>query len=879
MPGALGGPPRAGVMPPPRPLRLLAPAIGAVILIAAHMHLLAPLTAVVASVGTVVAVYAGLLIRLALGIHRRRRSFGHCRGAGFLGMGVLVSGLTVAVAAARPGAARSSELAAGGLLIVVVMYLLGLLFLPGTAPTLGARLRRGLDGVGVGACLLFTAWVLVIYPYGGDGLVLIASMTAAVAVAVAVVTGLGAVRYRPAALACAGGAILSMVGLAAFAILIDAAPSRAVLTWITMALLAGPILTWAGARRAGTGPRQPEGPDSAGSLAGYPLLILPAVAAMVAAAYHFLAAGAFDPISVLLGIIVVATMTTREALAAGDVRRYARRLKLQAAQFRLLVADSSDVTLVLDSDLTVRWQSPAAARQFGLSDQDVLDRPLTALIHAEDAGRVARLLTPADRGEPVTVVEARLRDGFGAWRYTELTVRDQHRNPDVDGLVVHIRDIGERTEMRRTLRRLESTDRLTGLPNRERLGRTVDDLCRQNDTRGTLVLVDLDGVAGVNGVRGHDIGDAILIEAARRLRAGVNEADLPARLDGHEFAVVTARGAIAAYGLATRLVTVLTEPYELPGTRFRLSASAGLADLSGLVGVDEALRRAGIALCQARQLGRCRVECYDESMEAALLRRTELEQQLPGAVSRGELDLAYQPVLELAQQQPVGVESLLRWRHPQLGTVAPADLVPVAENLGVIDEVGDWIINRSCRQLSQWLRDGRRLWMAVNVSSRQLTAPGFVDTVRSALETHQVPAELLVLELAEHGVGSDLPPVAAQLSGVRALGVRVALDHFGSGPTSLAYLRRLPVDILKIDRAVFADPPGVAATAAPILDVVIRLGDRLGLQTVATGLEAPAHLDVVRASGCRYGQGYLLARPAPAEHVEAYLDGFRTPFR
>jgi diguanylate cyclase (GGDEF)-like protein/PAS domain S-box-containing protein len=836
--------------------------------------------AVAAAVST--AAHAGRLIRLALSIHVRLHRFGPCRGAGFLGMGVLVGGLTlVGLAGVAP---QSGPVRIGGLLATTTMYLLGLLLLPGAAVTVAIRLRRLLDGAAVGTALFYTAW-LVLIPAGAQaGTALTASLVACAAVPVALVTGLRAIRYRPAALACSAGAVLAIAGLAGLVVVPTPAHPGAIWWLATVAAVGGPAVTAAGARRTGT--TDPATVD--GSFAGYPLLALPVGAALVATAYRLISTGPLDRTSTVIAAVAVAAVAAREALAALDVRRYASRLASREAHFRSLVAGSSDVTAMLDRDLVVQWLSPAAARQFALSEQDVVGRPFTALVHPEDVADVVEWLTSTvnsdngPTGHPA-LVEARLRDGYGRWRETESTVSDQRDMPEVAALVVHIRDIGDRREMERALRQMAITDQLTGLPNRRELLRAVAAGQAMPEPSGHALIIDLDGLAGVGDVRGHELTDAVLIEVARRLRAGVDPADLPARLGGDQFAVLTPLGAVRSYALATRLVTMLTEPYRLPGATVHLSATAGLAPLAGAGSVDDVLRRADLALVRAKRAGRGRVEWYDESMEAALLRNTALEQGLPGVVERGELDLVYQPVIELACQHPVGAEALLRWRHPKLGTVLPTELIPIAEDLGQADGIGAWVLHRACRQLSSWRREGWDLWLSVNVSPRQLLSPSFVPGLRDALDTHLVPPDSLLLEVSERGIGAaqldiDGPDgLAAALARVHALGVRIAIDHFGTGPTSLAHLRRMAVDVLKVDRSLFAEPAGQGGPAAPIMDVVMGLAERLGLLVIASGLEAVSHVDTVRTAGCRFGQGHLFSMPTPAEHLEAYLTDHRSP--
>jgi diguanylate cyclase (GGDEF)-like protein len=454
----------------------------------------------------------------------------------------------------------------------------------------------------------------------------------------------------------------------------------------------------------------------------------------------------------------------------------------------------------------------------------------------------------------------------------------------VGGLVVHVRDVSERKDLQRTLHRAAYVDQLTGLPNRRELSRAA----AARAGTGALMVVGLGGVAGVNEVRGHDVGDAVLVEAARRLRAGVAPSDLLARLGGDRFAVATHGGAVQAQLLATRLLTMLTEPYPVTGAVAHLSANIGLAELAADVDGDEALRRAELALRRASRHGRGGVEWYDTSLEAALRRRLQIEQALPGVVGRGELDVVYQPVVELIRRRTVGVEALLRWRHPHLGAVPPAEFVPVAEDLGLLAEIGEWVLNAVCRQLSVWLREGHDLWVSVNASAGQVANPAFVAAVGVALDVHRVAPSRLMIEVPEDNLtpprtrtpvdptaDATAQAVVTHLGELRALGVRVAIDHFGSAATSMSQLRVLPVDLLKVDRELFSEPVGHAAPASAIIDVVIKLSAQIGLEVVAQGLAAPADLDAARGGGCVYGQGFLICRPLPPEHLEAYLVGDR----
>ncbi|RKN49662.1 GGDEF domain-containing protein [Micromonospora endolithica] len=389
---------------------------------------------------------------------------------------------------------------------------------------------------------------------------------------------------------------------------------------------------------------------------------------------------------------------------------------------------------------------------------------------------------------------------------------------------------------------------------------------------GALLMVDLHGADSFD----HRRQDDVVAELVHRVRAVVGPRDVVAEPTGAGLLVVTGSGPVLAYALGTRLVAALSQPYQVAGAVLRLQVSIGLAEVAG-VAPEDVLRQAGLARRRAVQLGRDRVEWYDAYLEEQLVRRLDLERELPGAVARGELDLVYQPVIGLADRQPVGTEALLRWRSPVLGTVLPGELLPVAEDLGILGELGCWVLDRACRQLAAWSGAGREdLWMAVNVTVRELTAPDFVPRTAAVLDAFGVAPERLVVEVPEPRVAAELPTVVARLAGLRSLGIRTALDDFRAEHASLTQLRRLPIDLLKVGPQVV--DPGLDPQR-PLIDVVVNVGDRLGLEIVAEELEWPDQVDGAYRAGCRFGQGFALARPATAERVEAYFEEFPTTSR
>ncbi|WBB70528.1 EAL domain-containing protein [Micromonospora sp. WMMD812] len=418
-----------------------------------------------------------------------------------------------------------------------------------------------------------------------------------------------------------------------------------------------------------------------------------------------------------------------------------------------------------------------------------------------------------------------------------------------------------------------ATPTRAGLADRAALLRALATVADAPTPAGALLMVDLH-IPGAGG-SAPGLDEELVAEVVHRARMVVGRDDLVAGLGGAAFAVVTTAGPVLAYEVGTRLLAALIQPYQLAGSTLRVHVSIGLAEI-GADGPDDVLRQADLARRRAVQLGRDRVEWYDAFLEEQLVRRLDLERELPGAVARGELDLVYQPVLGLADRSPVGTEALLRWRSPVLGTVLPAELLPVAEDLDIVGELEWWVLDRACRQLAEWSAESRQLWMAVNVTTRELTTPDFVQRTSAVLAAYGVPADRLVVEVAEPRVGPDLPTVVARLAGLRSLGVRTALDHFRAEQASLAQLRRLPIDLLKVGARLV---DGAPAAPRPLIDVVVSVGDRLGVEVVAEELESPAQVDGAHRAGCRYGQGFALARPATAERVEAYFEEFPSASR
>ncbi|MEU8186692.1 putative bifunctional diguanylate cyclase/phosphodiesterase [Micromonospora carbonacea] len=436
---------------------------------------------------------------------------------------------------------------------------------------------------------------------------------------------------------------------------------------------------------------------------------------------------------------------------------------------------------------------------------------------------------------------------------------------------------GRLAEREAHFRELAHTDPLTGLANRRGLLRALHQATGSGDPC-VLLGLDLDGFKNVNDMRGHDVGDEVLAEVGRRLRGNLRPDDLAARLGGDEFAVLVPGRPAEAGRVAERLLGVLGDPYDQPGGPVFLSVSIGVAGLPDEPDTELLLRHADLALRYAKQRGKNRIEHYDGAYDKLLRRRTTVEHELRGAIERDELRLVFQPVASLPSVRPVGAEALLRWHHPELGHVRPDEFIPLAEECGMIAKLGAWVLHQACYQLSRWLADGHDVWVSVNVSPRELHAPEYVVQVADALRAHHVPPQRLVLEVTEHAVATDLDELIRRLTALRRTGVRIALDDFGAGYSSLGQLRRLPIDILKIDHGLVAEHEPVRPAGAdgppfaPMVDIVMRLGHQLGLEVIAEGVTNPTELAAVVAAGCRFGQGALFGWGVPAEHLEAMLE-------
>jgi diguanylate cyclase (GGDEF)-like protein len=420
-------------------------------------------------------------------------------------------------------------------------------------------------------------------------------------------------------------------------------------------------------------------------------------------------------------------------------------------------------------------------------------------------------------------------------------------------------------------------DALTGLPNRvlalDRAEQMLARARRQNTLMAAL-YVDIDGFKHVNDSFGHAAGDELLRTVAARLKTVIRGADTAARLGGDEFIVLVESTMDAGPELvAERLLEALRRPYEVSGRMGRrLSLTASIGICSGVRGnADELLRDADLALYQAKANGRNCYALFESSMQAASQERLTLEMDLAEALEGNQLFLLYQPMFDLQSEAVTGVEALIRWAHPARGTIAPDEFIPIAEQSGLIVPIGRWVLGEACRQAAGWQREGHPLEISVNVSARQLDADDLLDDVRAALAASGLDPALLTIEVTETTIMRDATATAARLRSLKDVGVRIAIDDFGTGYSSLGHLRQFPADILKIDRSFMGGVNDTKESAA-LIHTIIQLGEALGIDTLAEGIEEQVQLETLRSEQCRYGQGFLLSRPIEPAGVERLLD-------
>jgi diguanylate cyclase (GGDEF)-like protein/PAS domain S-box-containing protein len=574
-------------------------------------------------------------------------------------------------------------------------------------------------------------------------------------------------------------------------------------------------------------------------------------------------------------VVVVADHTAVARDLGQAVERRTAQLRHQEQWWQDLVQNLSDVVMVVGPGGAVEYCSPSIGTGLGPwpgQVEHVAD--VWSRVHPDDRVAVRRSMSPVLEGRRrQSFVECRLSRANGVWGWFEVTVVGQLNERALVGAVVTLHDVSERRQLTDRLMHQADHDALTGLPNRLSLMRRIDELLDERepdeDVASALLLIDLDDFKVINDSHGHPAGDRVLEVIGRRLEGGVRESDTVARLGGDEFAVVTTGSVDEVRDTADRLMQRISEPVAVGGRRFLVRASIGVvfAGDRERENADALLSHVDIALYEAKARGKGGVVYIEGSEREAAATQVRLREQI-AQPDLSQFRIVYQPVVDLATRQVRGVEALLRWQHPELGNVPPDEFIPMAEHGGSIQRLGWWVLESVCRQVTAWSRQapGHRLAVGVNVSIRQLDEPDFAVRVLDLIDEHGLERDQIILEITEQSLARDFENAVEVVAQLRAGGVSVAVDDYGTGYSSLQYLDRFAADVVKIDRSFVSNLVANEHTQK-IVSSVLDMARALDLQSIAEGIETPEQLDVVRRLGCELGQGYLFSRPVAAEAI------------
>jgi diguanylate cyclase (GGDEF)-like protein len=545
-------------------------------------------------------------------------------------------------------------------------------------------------------------------------------------------------------------------------------------------------------------------------------------------------------------------------------------LERSERRFRSLVEHSTELVAVVDEKRRIRFVTPAFHRRLGYERDSLLGTNLLDLVHPEDR-----------EGE-----RWRLRQKDGSWIETEMDSKDLRDDPAVRGYVVTLRDVEERRALEDQIHHQAFHDSLTGLANRalfeDRLNHALERVRRDQRQGAAVVFIDLDDFKTVNDSLGHAAGDDLLRAFAGCLAECTRRMDTVARFGGDEFAVLVEgfMAEDAAAVIADRIHATLEKPIRLEQDDVYVHASIGIACGTVATTADEVVRNADLAMYSAKADGKGHSAFFEQSMHSAARKRLQLTGDLRRALGDGQLSVNYQPLVRLDDGRMLGVEALLRWTHPELGLVPPAEFIPLAEESGLIVVIGSFVLNEACRQLKAWQiehPDQHPEYVSVNLSVRQFQREGHVvDEVRKALDSAGLDGTHLMLEITESVLMEDRQPIIRDLDALRLLGVRIAIDDFGTGYSALSYLREFPIDTVKMDRS-FVQNLGKNAADSALVRSVVDLGGALEMQIIAEGIELQGQLDSVTGLQCDIGQGYFFAPPLDAAEMRDLLNGGDPP--
>ncbi len=734
-------------------------------------------------------------------------------------------------------------------------------------------------GVGVTAWVVFLGDLVATSPLGiVDKLLLVASPVGAAAIAayalqVVMRTPPGA-RSSLTSYAVGTAAIFVAEALVAVDRLQSGAPNDRKPVTLAFSMFAYALFAL-GATQPTTVP-QTRLPTGSGSRLRWTLWLLPSSSAL-AFALPRLRPGIADPTLLTIAGVLIAVHLAHQWFMVVENHRLVADLDLRVAErtselaareiyYRGLFEHSTDVVAVVGPDYRFRDHTPSLTTVLGWRPEDLqnirVDDLLTGLGAFDALDAYKRVFEDNSRFE---AVYDRLLHTDGTWRDVEIHLANHLDDPVVQGVIATTRDITVRRRLETELLHQAFHDPLTGLANRALFRTTLErsvEIAAAHRHIVAVLLLDLDGFKAVNDTLGHSAGDQVLRIFAERMRGLVRVEDTLARLGGDEFAILVEPGADPGL-VAKRVVAELSKPVVLDGNLLELSASVGIADTRHALTVDDLLRNADVAMYAAKQDPKIASVRFDPSMHERSARRLQLLADLRGAIERKEFEVWLQPIVNLADGVARGFEALVRWAHPTEGILYPGDFVPIAEESGLIDVIGDMVLRRAVTEAAPLLK-ANGWYVSVNVSTRQLDSTQLLVTTQELLRNTGLPPDQLVLEITESAVMSDPETALIRLERLSRLGVRIALDDFGTGYSSLGVLSKFPFKLLKVDRTFVRALQEDAASATALLSAIDEIGRALDLTIVAEGIETDEERSSLLALGYAFGQGFLFSRAIPA---------------
>lgn len=564
-----------------------------------------------------------------------------------------------------------------------------------------------------------------------------------------------------------------------------------------------------------------------------------------------------------------------------EQERIANVLREREEQFRSAFDHAAGMALV---SLDGRWLkvNQSLCLMLGYPAERLLSSTYQQLTHPDDLSNdISQLQLLVAGNILISQIEKRYEHSSGSdlWVLQSASiVRDADGQPS--HFIFQLQDVTERKQAEEKIHHAAFHDSLTGLPNRilltDRLSLAVERAKRTRNYQFAVLFIDLDRFKIINDSLGHQYGDLLLIQVAERLRACVRKVDSVARLGGDEFAILLdgTEGVENAAETASRIQEVLSIPFDLAGQEVFISGSIGIAfSTTGYDRPEDILRDSDTAMYRAKANGKARHEVFDQTMHTRMLERLQLESDLRHAIERHEITVYYQPIIDLATARISGFEALARWTHPTRGPISPVDFVPLAEETGLIVQLGMSVLRDACMQTAAWqakFPSPMPLTVSINLSVRQFREPDLVDKVSNLLRETGIEPKWVRLEITESLLMDNLEKSAETLAALKALGVQLSLDDFGTGYSSLSYLHRFPFDFLKVDRS-FVMRMEQDASSRQIVETIVILAEKLGMKVIAEGVEKQQQVELLRIAGCPYGQGFYFSRPCSSADMEQTL--------